>query len=146
MTKSERGLLIAARVLYIAMSLMILRRVQLFLLVNIRFIKSDTFPVVLDAAFTVFFIVMMALQFAYVFLNKQGKINTAIALFVMAIIFNVYSSFNLTRTIIQFMDMVGGTSKINLHLILTSGFSFFMWVVILAYSIVMFVLSRRRAG
>jgi hypothetical protein len=143
-SKNRRNLLIAARILYIVMAILMLRRVWYFFMVNIRYFDEAFWTIIIDAAFIVLFLVLLILQFAHVFLNKPGRIRTGKIILILSAIFAAYGVFGWTQLIITFINIKLPFSEIDQHIIFNILLSCLIWSVYICYSIVINVLSRAK--
>ena len=72
-SNKRRNLLIAARILYIVISLIVLRRIYTFFIVNIKYFDTVIWQLGIFVVFTVLFVVLLILQFPYVFFEQARK-------------------------------------------------------------------------
>jgi len=140
--KNQRGLLIAVRILYVLIVLIVLRRVYSIFIFQVRYFSSGSWAMAVSAVFTLLFIVILAIQFAQVFLKKEGKIigeKLMLGVIIAFILYDVYSK-------IRLFIVVTELAKTQLPTITTFVIpliqSVIIWAVLLGYGVMINRISK----
>ncbi len=141
-TNKRRNLLIAARILYIVISLIVLRRIYTFFIVNIKYFDTVIWQLGIFVVFTVLFVVLLILQFPYVFLNKPGKIKSGIFMLVLAVVFIGYSVLMQIRIFMVYSNIFSDMTDLKTEIIIPLVLAILFWAILIAYSSIINAMSR----
>ncbi len=142
-TNRRSGIITAARILYIAAAITAVTRIYSLINMYLILYPKALFQLGISTVFVVLLVLFLALQFAYVFSNKKGKIKSAIPMLIFAVVFFGYSAIGQIRTLFLLKDAFFQTYDIMTHIVLPLVIQFFFIGVVLAYSIVLVFLSGR---